>query len=80
MNSQTSVKSVWNRIRKSKGKDTGNIVHHLSVSDREIASHHEIANTLACNLSHNTSAAFSTGAIQSVRENSEKQILNVSSD
>ena len=34
MNSQTSVKSVWNRIRKIKGKDTSNTVHHLSVNDR----------------------------------------------
>ena len=36
MNSQTSVKSVWNRIRKIKGKDTSNTVHHLSVNDRDV--------------------------------------------
>ena len=35
MNSQTSVKSVWNRICKIKGKDTSNTVHHLSVNERE---------------------------------------------
>ena len=33
MNSQTSVKSVWIRIRKMKGKYTINTVHHLSVND-----------------------------------------------
>ena len=42
MNSQTSVKSVWNRIRKIKGKDTSNTVHHLSVNDRDVTSHWQI--------------------------------------
>ena len=37
MNSQTSVKSVWNRIHKIKGKDTSNTVHHLSVNDRDVS-------------------------------------------
>ena len=37
MNSQTSVKSVWNRIRKIKGKDISNTVHHLSVNDRDVS-------------------------------------------
>ena len=55
MNSQTSVKSVWNRIRKIKGKDTSNTVHHLSVNDRDVTSHRDIANALADNVSHNSS-------------------------
>ena len=59
MNSQTSVKSVWNRIRKIKGKDTSNTVHHLSVNDRDVTSHRDIANALADNFSHNSSSAFS---------------------
>ena len=65
MNSQTSVKSVWNRIRKIKGKDTSNTVHHLSVNDRDITSHRDIANALANNVSHNSSSAFSTDAFAS---------------
>ena len=44
MNSQTSVKSVLNRIRKIKGKDTNITVHHLSVNDRDVMSHRDIAN------------------------------------
>ena len=60
MNSQTSVKSVWNRIRKIKGKDTSNTVHHLSVNDRDVMSYRDIANALADKLSHNSSSAFST--------------------
>ena len=60
MNSQTLVKSVWNRIGKIKGKDTSNTVNHLSVNDRDVTSHRDIANALADNYSHNFSSAFST--------------------
>ena len=72
MNSQTSVKSVWNRIRKIKGKDTSNTVHHLSVNDRDVTSNRDIANALADNFSHNISSAFSTDAFASVRKKAEK--------
>ena len=80
MNSQTSVKSVWNRIRKIKGKDTGNTVHHFFVNDRDVTSHRDIANALADNLSHNSSSAFSTDAFVSVRKKAEKQTIKFSSD
>ena len=46
MNSQTSVKSVWNGIRKIKGKESRNTIHHLSFSDRDVTSHRDIANAL----------------------------------
>ena len=65
MNSQTSVKSVWNRIRKIKGKDTSN---------------RDIANALADNFSHNSSSAFSTDGFASVRKKAEKQTIKFSSD
>ena len=41
MNSQTSVKSEWIRIRKIKGKEPSNTLHHLSVNDRD-ATHWQI--------------------------------------
>ena len=80
MNSQTSVKSVWNRIRKIKEKDTSNTVHHLSVNDRDVTSHRDIGNALADNFSHNSSSAFSTDAFASVRKKAEKQTITFSSD
>ena len=80
MNSQTSVKSVWIRIRKIKRKDTSNTVHHLSVNDRDVTSHRDIANALADNLSHNSSSAFSIDAFASVRKKAEKQTITFSSD
>ena len=60
MNSQTMVKSVWNMIRKIKGKDTSNTFHHLSVNDRDVVYHRDIANALADNFCNNSSSAFST--------------------
>ena len=62
MNSQTSVKSVWNRIRKIKGKESTSTVHHMYVDDRDVTSHRDIVNALVNNCSHNSSSAFSTDA------------------
>ena len=41
LNSQASVKSVWNRIRKIKIKESSNSIHHLSASDRDVTSHRD---------------------------------------
>ena len=80
MNSQTSVKSVCNRIRKIKGQDASKTVHHLSVNDRDVTSHRDIANALADNISHNSSFTFSTDDFASVRKQAEKQSITFSSD
>ena len=56
LNSQASVKSVWNRIRKTKGKESSNSIHHLSVNDRDVTSYRDIANALANNFYHNSSS------------------------
>ena len=80
LNSQTSVKSVWNRIRKIKGKESSNSIHHLSANDRDVTSHRDIANALADNFCHNSSSAFSTDAFASVRSKAEKHNINFSSE
>ena len=80
LNSQASVKSVWNRIRKIKGKESTNSIHHLSVNDRDVTSHRGMANALTDNFSHNSSSAFSTDAFTSVRCKAEKQNINFSSE
>ena len=69
---------MWNRIRKIKGKESTNSIHHLSVNDRDIKSHHDIANALADNFSHNSSSALSTDAFTSVCYKAEKQNINFS--
>ena len=45
--------------------------------DREVMSHFDIANTLAYNLSRNSSSAFSTDVFAFVCKTAEKQILNL---
>ena len=69
---------MWSRIRKIKEKDSSNSIHHLSVFDRDVISHRDIANALADNFSHNSSSAFSTDAFISVRCKAEKQNINFS--
>ena len=76
MNSKKLIKSVWNRIRKIKGKESSNTVHNLFVDDRDVTSHLDIAN----NVSHNSSSVFSTDAFTSVRNKAENQNLNFSSE
>ena len=71
---------MWNRIRKIKEKESTNSIHHLSVNDRDVTSHRDIANALADNVSHNSSSAFSTDAFASVRKKVEKQTINLLSD
>ena len=80
LNSQASVKSVWNRIRKIKGKESSNSIHDLSVNDRDVTSCRDIADALADNFSHNSSSAFSTDAFTSVRCRAEKNNINFSSE
>ena len=80
MNFQTSVKSVWNRIRKINRKDTSHTVHHLFVNDRNVTSHRDIASALADNFFHNSSFAFSTDDFASVRKKAEKHTIKLSSD
>ena len=71
---------MWNRIRKIKGKVSTNYIHHLSVNNRDVTSHRDIANALADNVSHHSSSAFSTDVFTSVRCKAEKQNINVSSE
>ena len=71
---------MWNRIRKIKRKESTNSIHHLSVNDRDVTSHRDIANALAEFFSHNSSSAFSTDAFTSVRKKAEKQTIKCSSD
>ena len=80
MNFQPSVKSVWNSIRKIKGKESSNTIHPLSVNDSDITFHCDISNALADNLSHNSSSVFSTDAFASVRKKAEKDTINFPPD
>ena len=77
INSKTSVKSVWNRIRKIKGKEPSNTVS-VNVNDRDVTSYRDIANALADIFSHNSSSAFSRYAY--VRKKAARQNIHFLSD
>ena len=49
----------------------------MSVNDRDVTSHRDIANALADNFSHNSYSVFSADACTSVRHKAEKQRLNI---
>ena len=49
----------------------------MSVNDRDVTSHRDIANALADNFSHNSYSAFSTDTCTYVRHKAEKQRLNI---
>ena len=79
LNSHTSVKSVWNMIRKIKGKESSNTIRHLSVNDATVTSHRDIANTLADNFSYNSSSDFCTDSFLTVKNKAEKQPIKFDS-
>ena len=66
--------------QKKSNENTSNTVHHLSVNDRDVTSHRDIANALADNVSRNSLSAFSTYDFASVRNKAEKQTILFSSD
>ena len=72
INYQTSVKSVWNRIREIKEKESSNTISHLTLNDRDVTSHRDITNALGDNVSRNSSSASSTDAFTSVRQKAER--------
>ena len=60
--------------------ETSNTAHHLSVNERDVTSYNDIANALTDNISNNFPSAFSTDPFTSVRNKTEMQNLNVSSE
>ena len=81
MNSQTSVKSLRNRGKgKSRERNPVTLFVIWQSNDRDVKSHHDIANALADNVLYNSSSAFSTEAFTSVRQKAERQNLNILSE
>ena len=58
-----------------KWNDTSNTVHHLSVNNRDVTSHRDIANALTDNFS----SAFFTDDFASVRKKAQKQTIKCAS-
>ena len=79
INCRTSLKKVWNVISKISGKKSSTSINHLSVSNNEITSVPDIANTLGHTFSNNFSSQHYTDKFNSYRQQDEKQQLRFKS-
>ena len=75
LNSRTSIKKVWDMVRKIQGKGKSTSVNHLKKNNDNITSKKDIAKTLADSFSKNSSSENYTSKFQQ-----EKQKLKFTSD
>ena len=80
LNSRTSIKKVWDMVRKIQGKGKSTSVNHLKKNNDNITSKKDIANTLADNFSKNSSSENYTSKFQNIKNQQEKQKLKFTSD
>ena len=80
LNSQTPPRTVWNIIRKIKGKGTKPSVPHLKSAGKLITSKGEVANLIASTLEENSSGNRHSAAFNKHKTEAEKVKLNFQSD
>ena len=80
LNSRTSIKKVWDMVRKIQGKGKSTSVNHLKKNNDNITSKKDIANTLADSFSKNPSSENYTSKFRSIKNQQEKQKLKFTSD
>ena len=80
LNSRSSIKKVWQMVRKISGKNNYSNVVHLKKSDgSEAQSKQDIADTLASNFSHNSSSEHYTDKFQDIKQSKESKNINFKS-
>ena len=80
LNSRTSIKKVWDMVRKIQGKGKSTSVNHLKKNNDNITSKKDIANTLADSFSKNSSSENYTSKFRNIKNQQEKQKLKFTSD
>ncbi|KAG1649840.1 RNA-directed DNA polymerase from mobile element jockey [Nymphon striatum] len=76
LNSQSSIKSAWDRLRKIRGKGTSDAYKHLNVGGTAITSQLDIANALGQSFCRNSSSDNCTGSFRSYKNRAESQQLD----
>ncbi|KAG1672408.1 RNA-directed DNA polymerase from mobile element jockey [Nymphon striatum] len=76
LNSQSSIKSAWDRLRKIRGKGTSDGYKHLNVGGTAITSQLGIANALGQSFCRNSSSDNCTGSFRSYKNRAEKHQLD----
>ncbi len=81
LNSRTSVKKVWNMVRKISGKHKSSTVNHLQKSNTEkVTDKKDIADVLAETFSKNSSSTHYSETFQNFKKQQEKKLLNFKSN
>ena len=80
LNSRTSIKKVWDMVRKIKGKGKSASVNHLKKNNTHVTSKKDIANTLADNFSEKSSSENYSAKFRKIKDQQEKQKLKFTSD
>ena len=80
LNSRTSLKKVWDMVRKIQGKGKSSSLGHLNVNNEKVTSKQDISNTLADAFSKNSSSENYTQKFKKIKQQKEKRNLKFSSD
>ena len=80
LNSRTSIKKVWDMVRKIQGKGKSASVNHLKKNNTHVTSKKDIANTLADNFSEKSSSENYSVKFRKIKDQQEKQKLKFTSD
>ena len=80
LNSRTSIKKVWDMVRKIQGKGKSSSLGHQNVNNEKVTSKKEISNTLADAFSKNSSSENYTKKFENIKQQKEKRNLKFSSD
>ena len=67
LNSRTSIKKVWDMVRKIQGKGKSTSVNHIKKNNDNITSKKDIANTLADSFSKNSSSENYTSKFRNIK-------------
>ncbi|KAG1713961.1 RNA-directed DNA polymerase from mobile element jockey [Nymphon striatum] len=76
LNSQSTIKSAWDRLRKIRGKGTSDAYKHLNVGGTAITSQFGIANALGQSFCRNSSSDNCTGSFRSYKNRAESHQLD----
>ena len=68
LNSQTSIKKVWDMVRKIQGQGKSASVNHLKKNNTHVTSKKDIANTLADNFSEKSSSENYSAKFRKIKD------------
>ena len=75
LNSRTSIKKVWDMVRKIQGKGKSSSLGHLNVNNKKVTSKKDISNTLADAFLKNSSSENYTQKYQTTKRKTKSKIL-----